>query len=121
MSLRSLRTAREWDDHHGNHRGPFELTDLEWWFQSFALLRNKIAHGGQLAPAGQLEPEEYDFDDGVPHVWHAERNLRRAIKKTVADAGHEDVLLDPFERITRKYARLIAEDAEREPEGGKDL
>ena len=91
------RTAREWDDHHGNHRAPFDLTDLEWWFQSFALLRNKIAHGGQL------ESEEYDFDDGTPYVWHAERNLRRAIKQTVADAGHEDVLLDAFDRVVRQH------------------
>jgi hypothetical protein len=110
------RTAREWDDHHGNHRGPYDLTELEWWFQSFALLRNKIAHGSQLAPAGRLEPDEYDFDDGVPHVWHAERNLRRAIKKTVANAGHEGVLLDPFERIARRYAGVLIEDAAREEE-----
>jgi hypothetical protein len=40
-------------------------------------------------------------------------------KETVADAGDEDVLFDPFERITRKYARLIAEDGEREE--GPDL
>jgi hypothetical protein len=40
------------------------------------------------------------------------RNLRRAIKKTVADASHEDVLLDPLERIARRYAGLIIEDAQ---------
>jgi len=97
------RLPREWDD-HGQHRGPFELTEIEWWFQSFALLRNKIAHGGQLAP------EEYDFDDGVHHVWHAEFNLRRAIKKTVADAGHPEVLLDPFERLALRFGELQLED-----------
>jgi hypothetical protein len=88
----AVRRSREWDD-HGRHRGPFELTDLEWWFQSFALLRNKVAHGG------------------IDHLWHAELNLRRAIKKTVANAGHEDVLLDPFERIVHKHAARIIQDA----------
>jgi hypothetical protein len=98
------RRPHEWDDHNGRHYGPFDLTDLEWWFQSFALLRNAIAHGGVIAN------EAWDFE-GVPHIWHAERNLRRAIKKIVADAGHEDVLLDPFERITRRFAsEMIEED-----------
>jgi hypothetical protein len=88
------RAHREWDD-HGNHREA-ELTDLEWWYQSFALLRNTIAHGGDLAAA------DYLFEDGVPHHWHGEWNLRRAIKQVVANAGHEDVLLDPFERAIRR-------------------
>lgn|GEM_PF-1541300 len=100
----AVRTPREWDDHHGRHYGPFELTDLEWWFQSFALLRNRIAHGGEVPEA------DWNFDDGVPHVWHAERNLRRAIKQTVANAGHEDVLLDPFERIARRFALEMIDD-----------
>src|SRR4051794_38481807 len=91
----------EWDDHHGNHRGPYQLTNLEWWFQSFALLRNRLAHGGEVAPG------EYEFDDGVHHVWHAELTLRRAIKQTVANAGHPDVLLDPFERAMRRAAHEI--------------
>jgi hypothetical protein len=103
----TAHTPREWDD-HGRHRGPYELTDLEWWFQSFALLRNKLAHGGEL------ESEEYQFDDGIDHIWHAELNLRRAIKKTVAEAGYEDVLLGPLERIARRYAGLIIEDAANE-------
>lgn len=54
------------------------------------------AHGGEVKDAA------WDFE-GVPHIWHAERNLRRAIKKIVA-AGHEDVLLDPFERVARRFA-----------------
>lgn len=98
------RTPREWDDHNGRRSGPFDLTDLEWWFQSFALLRNAIVHGGVVAD------DAWDFH-GVPHIWHAERNLRRAIKKIVGDAGHEDVLLDPFERIARRFAaEMIVED-----------
>jgi hypothetical protein len=91
----AARTHHEWQD-RGQHREA-DLTDLEWWFQSFALLRNKVAHGGDI-PATDL-----DFDDGVPHVWHGEWQLRRAIKQTVANAGHQDVLLDPFERVIRQY------------------
>jgi hypothetical protein len=98
------KSQREWDDHHGRHLGPFELTDLEWWFQSFALLRNRVAHGGEVALS------EYEFDDGVDHVWHAELNLRRAIKQTVANAGHPEVLLDPFDRAMLRAAERIRED-----------
>ena len=107
----AVATHREWDD-HAAHREE-DLTDLEWWFQSFALLRNKIAHGGTIPP------EEFLFEGAAPHVWHAERNLRRAIKQTVANAGHEDVLLSEMERITRRAAALILEDvaAELEAEG----
>jgi hypothetical protein len=100
----AARSPREWDDHRGRHYGPFDLSDLEWWFQSFALLRNRIAHGGEI-PEG-----DWDFEDGKPHVWHAERNLRRAIKQVVANDGHEDVLLDPFERVLRRYASEIVND-----------
>jgi len=72
-----------------------------WWFTSFAILRNKIAHGGVIAA------EEYEFE-GVHHVFHGELHLRRAIKKVVADAGHEDVLLGPFERIARRYEVVLS-------------
>jgi hypothetical protein len=89
------RTRREWTDHHGRAQQA-DLTDLEWWFTSFAALRNKIAHGGAIAA------EEYEFE-GVHHVFHAELHLRGAIKKIVAEAGHEDVLLGPYERIARRY------------------
>jgi len=33
------------------------------------------------------------------------------MKQMVANAGHPAVLLDLFERITHKYAKLILEDA----------
>jgi hypothetical protein len=90
------RTHREWDDHTRHREG--ELTDLEWWFQSFTLLRNKVAHGGEI-PA-----TEFDFEDGVPHVWHGEWQLRQAIKRTVATAGHKEVLLDAWDRAARRGA-----------------
>jgi hypothetical protein len=77
-----------------------ELTDLEWWFQSFALLRNAIAHGDQIAD------DHWLFDDGKPHLHHADDVLRRAIKRKVADDLDEpDLLLDPFERALARAAR----------------
>ena len=100
----AARSPHEWDDHRGRHYGPFELTDVEWWFQAFALLRNRIAHGGEIPAA------DWDFDDGKPHVWHAERNLRRAIKQIVANAGNDDVFLDPFDRIARRFAEELTQE-----------
>jgi hypothetical protein len=94
------RTERHWDDHGRPQRA--HLTDLESWFQSFALLRNKIAHGGDIAA------EEYAFD-GAPHIWHGEWQLRQAIKQTVANAGHPDVLLDPWARVEQRVQRALEE------------
>jgi hypothetical protein len=108
------RTQRTWVD-HGNQREA-ELTELEWWFQSFALLRNKIAHGGEIADA------EFLFDDGTPHHWHGEWQLRRAIKQTVADAGYPLVLLDPFERAIQQaipqLEQALEQDAQDEQNDG---
>jgi hypothetical protein len=102
------RTERHWVD-HGNARSA-SLTELEWWFQSFALLRNRIAHGGRI------DPNDYVHDDDVAHVWHAEFNLRRSIKKIVADAGYPAVLLDPFERVALEFGELLAaEDVDEGP------
>lgn len=102
------RVHRERED-HGQHREG-DLSDLEWWFQSFALLRNKIAHGGEMAEA------EFDFEGGVQHVWHGEWQLRRAIKQTVANAGHEDVLLDVWDKAMRQALPLLEEALEQEDE-----
>jgi|SRR3954452_488137 len=103
------RTQHQWTD-HGTPRNA-DLTELEWWFQSFALLRNKIAHGGEI------RSEEYLFDDGAPHHWHAEWILRKAIKQTVANAGHDEVLLNAYERAFRR-ALPVLEEALQEPEEG---
>ena len=94
------RAERHWDDHGRPHHA--DLTNLEWWFQSFALLRNKIAHGGHIAA------EEYAFE-GAPHIWHGEWQLRRAIKQTVANTGHPDVLLDTWERVQQRIQRAVDE------------
>jgi hypothetical protein len=88
-------TRREWTDHFGN-RHVAELTDVAWWFQMFALLRNKVAHGGALVD------DEFIFE-GVPHVWHAEWVLRRVFKQILVNRGHGDVVLDDFDRIIRKH------------------
>jgi hypothetical protein len=48
--------------------------------------------------------------DGAPHIWHGERHLRRAIKQTVANAGHPDVLLDTRERVVQRIQRVLEEE-----------
>ena len=73
----TAKTHRRWTDHRGRSQEA-DLSDLGWWFQSFALLRNKVAHGGALTGA------DLEFEDGVQHVWHAEWTLRRVFK---ADPG----------------------------------
>jgi hypothetical protein len=95
-AARTLRTRR---DHEKDRQDT--LTDLEWWFQSFALLRNKLAHGGPGPP------RELCFEDGVLHLWHAEFRLRQAIKRTVANVGHPDVLLDDFGRAGRRTQEML--------------
>jgi hypothetical protein len=89
------KTRREWTDHHGRRREA-ELTDVAWWFQMFALLRNKTAHGGALVD------EDFIFE-GAPHVWHAEWTLRRVLKQILVNRGHGDVVLDEFDRIIKKH------------------
>jgi hypothetical protein len=73
-----------------------ELNETEWWFAFFGLLRNDIAHGNRI------EPKQYFWDD-QSHLFLGEAHLRRAIKQTVANAGHEIVMLDPFERIEAQF------------------
>lgn len=104
------RSQRQWTDHSQQRQA--QLTDLEWWFQSFALLRNKIAHGGEI------EDAEFLFDDGVPHYWHGEWQLRRAIKQTVANAGHPDVVLDPFDRAIQQAIPLLEQAIEQDQQDG---
>jgi hypothetical protein len=83
---------------------PRNVSDLEWWFVFFGFLRHDITHGEEISP------RQYEWNDHA-HLFLGEGYLRKAIKQTVANAGHPAVLLDPFERITHKYANLILEDA----------
>lgn len=95
--------TRRWNEHCANKSA--EMDDTEWWFQSMALLRNAIAHGDEI------EPEQWLFDDGQEHLWHADDRLRLAIKRTVINTGQgPDLILRPGEReLRRAYAALTAE------------
>lgn len=86
---------------------PRDITDLEWWFAWFAFLRHDITHGEEVSP------RQYEWND-QSHLFLGETRLRQAIKQTVADAGHPTVLLDPFERITHKYAAQLIEETANE-------
>jgi hypothetical protein len=76
-----------------------DLTEVEWWFQSFTILRNAIAHGHDVGRAA------WEFEDGRLHLLIGERMLRRAIKRTIARGGHPDVELDPAFRVLRRMAQ----------------
>jgi hypothetical protein len=79
------RTPRTWVE-RGATKGPYPLTDLEWWFQDYALLRNKIAHGDEIAEG------DWAFEGGTRHLHKADEVLRRAIKRTVVKALDEPLL-----------------------------
>jgi hypothetical protein len=83
----SKQRPRRWVENGKDHK--VALSDIEGWFQSFALLRNAIAHGDVI------EREQWLFEDGRRHVWHADDMLRRAIKRTVVRAtGDADLELE---------------------------
>jgi hypothetical protein len=94
------RTHRTWVDQ--SRRLEDSVTELEWWFVCFTLLRNAIAHGDPL------EPENYDFE-GVSHAFVAEYRLREAIKATVIASGYPELGLKPMarrlHRAMRKYVK----------------
>jgi hypothetical protein len=81
------------------------LTDLESWFQSFALLRNKVAHGDVVDEADRL------FDDGNRHLWHADDVLKRAIKRTVVRGGFDPLIELPA--IDRYFKRAYTSTLEK--------
>jgi hypothetical protein len=87
------RRPRRWIDHDQQQRGPFEMTDLEWWFTRFTFLRNAIAHGRR--PTGRELRHGRHW-----HLWIAEYRLRQAIKEVVAHQGHPLVRLDGLQRFT---------------------
>lgn len=100
----AARRSRTWVDRGKEIHA--DLTDVEWWFQSFALLRNAIAHGDAISEADR------SFE-GQLHLWRGEHTLRAAIKRTVVQVGHDpDLELD---RATRELRRALADAVE--PEG----
>lgn len=107
----TARTPRSWPE----LKGPVPLTDLEWWFQSFALLRNKVAHGDVVEERDRL------FDDGNRHPWHADDVLKRAIKRTVVRAGADPLIeLPAIDRyFKRAYASALAK-LDPEPRGDEE-
>lgn len=73
------------------------MTDLEWWFTTFAFLRNKIAHGNVILEA------DWQYE-GKNQVMIAQRVLLEAIRKKVAAlSGKLDLLIkDPYSRAFEK-------------------
>jgi hypothetical protein len=98
---KSKQRPRRWAENGKHHE--VALSDSEWWFQSFALLRNAIAHGDGI------ETEQWLFEDGRRHVWHADDTLRRAIRRTVVSAtGDADLDLEyGWRQRKRVYDRLL--------------
>lgn len=99
----AARIERTWIEYEKT-KGPFSLTDIEWWFQCFSLLRNAIMHGDEI-PTAMWEHETHN------HIWIGEEYLRKAIKETLIRAGHPEDLRDvPSQRaLKRKIAQMISE------------
>jgi hypothetical protein len=93
------REKRTWTSLNGKERAA-DLTDLEWWFMGFSFLRNRIMHGSAIAD------DEYLWDD-LRHLWRAEKTLRQAIKRAVANLTSEEILISPLERILSEGLRDI--------------
>lgn len=91
------RTSRTWPGGKGK---PItgDLTELEWWFTQFSLLRNAIVHGDEL------EEDRYEFE-GKSQLWLGEARLREAITEVIAEAGFPDVKLDYGLRVIREAFR----------------
>jgi hypothetical protein len=75
-----------------------QLTDVEWWFWDFSFLRNDLMHGREPA-------EERWLHEGKPHVGLGEGYLRWAIKSTVAQDGHKDILDEMALRVAVRELR----------------
>jgi len=88
---------------------PLQVSDLEWWFMFFAFLRHDISHGLEV------QPRQDEWND-QSHLFLGEAWLRHAIKRTVADAGYPRVLLDPFERVVRKFLEAQVEELDETPD-----
>jgi hypothetical protein len=81
------RIPRTWTSRTGSLKIA-ELTDLGWWFQQFAFLRNALAHGHVIEEARYVH-------DGVSHVLLAALRLRQAIREVVTQDGNEELRHPP--------------------------
>jgi hypothetical protein len=84
------RITRRWTTRQGNERSE-EMTDLGWWFTRFSFLRNAIMHGSDIWETEYLHEDQH-------HLWLAEKTLRRAIKRLVANLTTEAIMMTPIER-----------------------
>lgn len=82
-------TGKVWSKH---------LTDVEWWFWDFSFLRNDLMHGREPA-------DERWLHEGQSHVGLGEAYLRKAIKGTIAQDGHQSILDDMAFRVAVREVR----------------
>jgi len=101
---------RTWTELDGMKQKNVSLNNSEWWFQSFSLLRNAIAHGDEIEQPGWSFP-----DTGNRHWAHADDYMRRAITKVVIAAGHDpDLEHDlPHRHLNRAYREAEAKRPQR--------
>lgn len=98
---KSSRILRQWTNTQNGRPTSRELTDLEWWFMRFSLLRHALMHG--------REPNRGDWThNGALHVDLGSGYLAYAIKKIVINDGHADIQDDVLWRqaIRETRARL---------------
>jgi hypothetical protein len=89
---------RKWQSLDGSRTRTKELGEVAWWCVRFSFLRNKLMHGAPVIR------EDWAHDD-LLHVDLADWYLRQAIKHTVANDGHAEILQ---ELIWRKaFAELL--------------
>lgn len=88
---------RKWTSIAGNPRSA-NMRDAAWWFMSFSFLRNALMHGREPENDEWLHDDRWQTDLGE---WY----LRQAIKHTVANDGHPDILEELVWRDAVRGAR----------------
>jgi hypothetical protein len=94
---------RTWVSFAGNRRSA-NLTDVGWWFMEFSVLRNDLMHGRSLGQEKWVHDDRWQTDLGE---WY----LRDAIKHTVANDGHPDILEELLWRDAYRALRIGRIDA----------
>ena len=93
----SAPVTRSWRTLAGNPVSA-ELTDIAWWFVQFSFLRNALMHGRSPQESEWRHEGRWQTDLGE---WY----LRQAIKRTVANDGHPDILDDLVWRDAHRALR----------------
>jgi hypothetical protein len=99
---------RSWNSALTGEPRSANMREVPWWFMEFSFLRNDLMHG--RAPG-----EENWVRDGRSQTDLGEWYLRQAIKQSVADDGHPDILEEPLWRAAHRGFR---ERQQRQDEGG---